>query len=126
MNDYLCIENGSQFIVKAENYAQAKEYAIGYGGEVIAEGDRQVFRLHSINTDERGQDKYNYKSRHCQITFGMHPTEPFETIVYDTDMCDEYVADFVDAWFSKAIGVGSGYYERIQKIECSLFAVQPS
>ena len=37
MKTYLYIENGDLFIVDAENLAQAKEYALGYGGEVIRE-----------------------------------------------------------------------------------------
>ena len=37
MKTYLCIEHGDYFTVDAENFAQAKEYALGYGGEVIRE-----------------------------------------------------------------------------------------
>lgn len=34
---YLCVENGDYFTVEAENFEQAREYALGYGGEAISE-----------------------------------------------------------------------------------------
>ena len=37
MKTYLCIENGMFFTVDAESLAQAREYALGYGGEAIRE-----------------------------------------------------------------------------------------
>ena len=32
---YLCIEHGEHFTVMAESMEQAREYALGYGGEAI-------------------------------------------------------------------------------------------
>jgi hypothetical protein len=37
MKTYLCIEHGEYFIVDAESLAQAREYALEYGGEAIRE-----------------------------------------------------------------------------------------
>ena len=37
MKEYLCVEHGEYFTVLAESFAQAREYALGYGGEVIKE-----------------------------------------------------------------------------------------
>jgi len=37
MKHYLCIEHGDYFTVEAESLEQAREYAIGYGGEAIKE-----------------------------------------------------------------------------------------
>ena len=34
---YLCIEHGDYFTVEAKDFEQAREYAIGYGGEAIRE-----------------------------------------------------------------------------------------
>ena len=35
MKTYLCIEHGDYFTVEAESLEQAREYAIGWGGEAI-------------------------------------------------------------------------------------------
>ena len=35
--EYLCIENGDYFTVYAQSLAQARQYALLYGGEAIRE-----------------------------------------------------------------------------------------
>lgn len=37
MKTYLCIEHGEYFTVDAESLAQAREYALTWGGEAIRE-----------------------------------------------------------------------------------------
>lgn len=37
MKDYLCIEHGEFFIVAANDFNEAKQFALEYGGEAIRE-----------------------------------------------------------------------------------------
>jgi hypothetical protein len=45
---WLCVEHGAKFLLSADNYQEAYEGAMGYGGHVIGEYNEQTGR-HKID-----------------------------------------------------------------------------